>query len=407
MVKNVRVLTGAWNGDVPLNLAFPDNWDVIERKMHGHDFPELTDGLIAKKIDEHIGGKSLDDIVSGRNECAIIINDSCRPFKHNRIAPILLNRIQSGGIPNENIRFIIGSGAHSWTTLDYIKKILGDSIPENYLVFNHNCYENNFPVGKTSRGTIVNLNREVLNCDLKISLHGIIPHELAGFGGGSKIILPGVSSIETIAYNHRNIEDICKGKIEGNRFLSDLDESARLSNIDFSINQIINGRMGCSDLVCGDIVLAHRKGVKIARNWYVTESVNNADIVVANSYPMDYEPYKALYSDLVRRVNSDGHIVVLAHDPRGLRGHYLTGRFGKNYGSRMWNPSKIVDDVKIVVVCPFRSLADEAEACGVNSTWVRSWSEALNLLTDIYDNPKVAVYPTASIQMSESEAKQE
>lgn len=406
--KNVKILTHAWNGDIPLNLSFPNDWNVKLCEMVGHNNPEISDVEILDRINNPEGTNSLREVASGHDECVIIVNDSCRPFRHENIVPIMLKELCDAGIKNNNIRFVIGSGAHSWTTLDIIKKMLGYNIPNEYLVFNHNCYENNVFVGKTSRNTNVYANKEVMGCDLKISLHGILPHELAGFGGGSKIVLPGISSIETIAYNHRNIYDICKGKISENEFLLDLEEGANIVGIDFIINQIINGSMKCSDLICGDVISAHRAGSKIARNHYSTEIVNDADIVIVNSYPMDYEPYKALYGDIANSVKSGGHVVVLAHDPRGLRGHYLTGRFGRDYGSRMWDPNEIVKDVEsVIVVSPYHSLADEAESCGTNSIWVEYWNEALDILMNYHDDPVVAVYPTASIQMSEDEASKE
>lgn len=405
LTKEVIILTHAWNGDTPMRLSFPDKWDIEEQKMRGHDAKKIEISQIKKRLQNPIGTEALDKVAENHENCAIIVNDSCRPFDHSEIVPEVLKGLRLGGILDKNIRFVIGSGAHSWTTLDMIKKILGDSVPSQYLVFNHNCYENNVFVGTTSRRTVVKVNKEVMDCDLKISLHGIIPHELAGFGGGSKIILPGVSAIDTIAQNHRDLYDFCKGNVKDNEFLRDLDESAKLVGLNFVVNQIINGRRQCVDLVCGDVISAHRDGSEIAREHYVTKFVNDADIIIANSYPMDYEPYKALYSDLITVVNDDGCVVVFAYDPRGLRGHYLTGRFGKDYGSRMWNPSEINERVRrIIVVSPYHSLADEAEACGTNSIWVNSWDAAVELLNEDYTDPKVAVYPTASIQMSEREA---
>jgi nickel-dependent lactate racemase len=46
------------------------------------------------------------------------------------------------------------------------------------------------------------------------------------------------------------------------------------------------------ELVCGDVVEAHREGVKIARKNYLTSVVKGADIVVVNGYPMENEAYK-------------------------------------------------------------------------------------------------------------------
>lgn len=52
------------------------------------------------------------------------------------------------------------------------------------------------------RGTPVWLNKHAVEADKIIVVDGITPHLFAGYGGGRKLILPGVAGDETIQINH-------------------------------------------------------------------------------------------------------------------------------------------------------------------------------------------------------------
>src|SRR4030066_1279763 len=88
------------------------------------------------------------------------------------------------------------------------RKKLGDEIVENYPVYNHDACQKTVPVGKTPGGIDLWFNREFMSCDLKIGIGCITAHVHVGFGGGAKIILPGVAGIESIKkfHEHFNIE---------------------------------------------------------------------------------------------------------------------------------------------------------------------------------------------------------
>jgi nickel-dependent lactate racemase len=289
-------------------------------------------------------------------------------------------------------------------------KKLGEEIPDRYCVFVHNVYENNIFLGKTSFGTPVAINREVMKCDFKVAIGGIIPHSNAGFGGGSKIIHPGVASIDSIEHNHKHRrEGVGEGRIEGNTRRFDSEEAARLVGIDFIVNMIINPKRDCCELVCGDVVEAHRVGVKMARKHYRTKIVPNVDLVVVNGYPMECEAYKAL-SIATQSVRDGGDVVLLLCAVDGARGHYYFGRFGMDYGGRGWSPDKYVKKSwkmdRIIVMAPHHSLADEIYY-GSGSLWVKSWDKALNKLHSAYSKTakvKAALYPYAPIQISEKNA---
>jgi len=403
----VTVPIYGWYGDKTLDLIFPDSWTVEVRRMAGEQAPPLNQDQIRERLASPIGTKPLHELAQGKKECAILVDDMTRPTKAWQMIHPILEEIHKGGIGDDHIRVVMAPGAHKTMTLeDYVKK-LGEDVPERYEVFNHNPYENHVYLGKTSQGTPVSVNREVMDCDLKVCVGGIIPHPGAGYGGGAKLILPGVSSIETIDANHKRKGPWRgSGKIEGNLQRLDMEEAGRMAGVDFIVNALFNINRDVVELVCGDMVAAHRGGVKIARMSYVTDIAPDADIVVANGYPQEDEAYKA-FPVATESVRQGGEVVILAFSPEGCRHHFYSGKFGRNYGGRAWESPKLRPKLKrLIMVTPHHQLKDEGYyAPKEQSLWVKSWAEAFEeLYTTHGPKARVAVYPCSTIQVSKSVA---
>ncbi len=377
--------------------------------MAGHDAPPLSGRQIRHRVANLIGTKPLRELAKGKKECAIIVDDLTRPTKASQVLPAILDEIYAGGMDDDHIRFVTATGSHHFMKLDDLVKKLGEDIPDKYCVFNHNVYENNVFLGKTTFGTPVSVNREVMGCDLKVAVGCIIPHMGAGWGGGAKIILPGIASIDTIEHNHKNVRvGTGEGRIEGNTRRLDAEEAARMAGLDFIANIIVNSDRDCCELVCGDVVAAHREGVRIARKHYLTRIQPNVDLAVVNGYPMECEAYKALQM-ASESVMEGGDVVILLHAQQGARGHYFNGRFGINYGGRGWSPDvywrKEWRMGRVIAVSPYHSKAEEMYY-GKGSIWVKSWQEAIKEVEPAHESGKtrVAVYPCAPIQISEKNA---
>jgi nickel-dependent lactate racemase len=371
--------------------------------MAGHNAAPLTENQIRSKLAEPIGSAPLRQLAKGKRECAILIDDLTRPTKASQVVPSIIDELHEGGMKDKHIRFVMAPGAHHWMRLDDLKRKLGEDIPDHFNIYNHNVYDNNAFVGTTSYGTRVYINREVMGCDLKIGVGCIIPHRLFGFGGGAKIVVPGVASIETIHQNHSlAIKGETVRQVERNIKRLDAEEAAAMIGLNFIVNVLITPKRDCSELVCGDAVAAHREGVRFAESHYATET-SDADLVVVNGYPMESEAYK-IFDMAKSSLKGKGDVVVLVHTPEGLRGHYYNGRFGSDYGGKGWKPAKYFPESgkieNLFVVAPHRSLADY-QYFGLASRWFNSWSEVLGELRKKYEKSRVraAVYPYAPIQV--------
>jgi len=195
----------AWEyyGWEPETLRLPDGWDVRVQKMNGHEASKLTMEEVADGLQHPVGSKPLRELAKGKRKCCIIFDDMTRPTRQSQMLPAVLDELNCGGLSDDQIVFVMATGAHHGRLLfDFQKKLgeevperflvfnhKGEEVPERFLVFNHNCYENTVDLGETSRGTPVHVNREVISCDLKVALGAMMPHFGYGFGGGSKMLL--------------------------------------------------------------------------------------------------------------------------------------------------------------------------------------------------------------------------
>jgi nickel-dependent lactate racemase len=406
-MQYVKVPAWEFYGWEPETLVFPDGWKIHEQRMNGHDAPRLTMKEVADGLRSPVGTRPLSELAKGRRKCCIIFDDMTRPTRQCQMLPAVLDELHGGGLSDDQIVFVMATGAHHGRLLFDFQKKLGAEVPERFLVFNHNCYENTVELGKTSSGTPVHVNREVMSCDLKVSLGVMMPHFGYGFGGGSKMLLPGVSGIESITHNHRIMEGTGPGRVMENTRRLDSEEAARMAGLDFVVNAFLNAESDVAGLVCGDVVEAHRDGVKFARGHYATELVRDADVVVGNGYPMANEGYKA-YHMLRDSVREGGDMVFLLYTPEGCRVHHYNGRFGEDYGGRGWTKTTYVNKPwrmsRVICVTPQVARADEYYY-GEGSQWVKTWDVCLEMLKDVHgDDASVALYPTAAMQISRENA---
>jgi nickel-dependent lactate racemase len=412
--KSVTVQTRAWHGDIPVELLFPASWDVVSCEMNGHRAPELDEAGIRKAFAEPIGAKPIRELAKDRHEAAIIIDDMTRPTRMDAIIPILLQELKAGGIQDDCIRFVMGLGAHgAYTRTDFVKK-LGEDTVGRYPVYNHNVYENCTLMGKTSRATRVFINAEVAKCDLKIGMGSIVPHLYTGFGGGAKILLPGVCSMETIEANHESLRytamqtslgsEIALGKYKQNVMRLDMVEAARIAGMDMIINSLVNGRRQNTALFVGDVEAAYLAGAAAAESHYATKMLPDADIIVANCYAKGSEALLALPACLpFFFVPPKKDFIMIVSAPEGQVTHYIYGVFGKNLGGRHYQGLPAVSQIpglnRMIIYAPLGDKAGEQWLGLKESETLRNWDEVISGLRATHgDNAKVVVIPDATIQ---------
>ncbi|MHB1485848.1 MAG: nickel-dependent lactate racemase family protein, partial [Saccharofermentanales bacterium] len=174
-------------------------------------------------------------------------------------------------------------------------------------------------LGNTSRGTPINITSSVAQSDRRICLGNIEMHYFAGYSGGSKAIMPGVSDRVAIQANHSKMveETSVAGEISNNNVRLDIEEAADFCGIDFILNVVLDEDKVIVKAVAGDRIKAHRAGCEFLDSMYKIAIPQLADIVIATpgGYPKDiniYQSQKAL--DNAKYAVKPGGIIILAAD---------------------------------------------------------------------------------------------
>ena len=173
------------------------------------------------------------------------------------------------------------------------------------------------------------MNKWAYNADLRIMIGFIKSHDIAGYSGGAKSILPGVADYTTILNNHSfsNLSDPSTGIgiLEGNPCRQEMEQMALSVEPNFIINVVLNRENEVIKAVAGDVISAHREGVKLYNELAMVKVDEQAHIVMACChYPTDSNLYQALYGAAVTFkvshpiVKKGGVIILVAHCPEGI-----------------------------------------------------------------------------------------
>jgi nickel-dependent lactate racemase len=401
----VRVPQLYWYETSEMELDFPDSWEVHFCPPRGHDRPRLTAEEMQRAFDNPIGTPPLRELARGRKEVAIVFDDFTRPTRVYEIAAYVLKELAAAGIADEQVRFIAAVGTHGAHDNVAHRLKLGQEILERFPVYNHNPYENCVDVGTTSRGTRLAVNREVMNCDLRISIGCVLPHPQVGYSGGGKAILPGVSHMDSIAYFHTKIpfsapETLGSGNYDQNVMRLEFEEACKLAELHFTADALVNMKGEITALYAGDPVEEHHEAVKLAREVYATDTIPGLDAVVANSFLKANEAFISVPMAIKSLGMGGGSMVMIINSPTGQVVHYSMRSFGTSYGGRLFSARAMPEQFKVIVLNPQKDLTCVDMFTNPRTvTWTRNWAETLRALQSQHPNgAKVAVYPDATIQ---------
>jgi nickel-dependent lactate racemase len=295
--------------------------------------PDNEEEVVRRAMENPIGSPCLQELVRPGEKVSILIGDMTRLWaRYHVMVPVILKELNEAGIPDGDITIVSATGAHRAQTAEEHEMLVGVDVCRRVKVVDHDCRDAGLVnLGTTSRGTPIRINRLVYEADRIICTSGIVYHFLAGYGGGKKAIMPGVSSFESIMANHKLSlnplgpglnPDVCAGKLAGNPLSEDMLEAARLAEADFMVNSIINGEQRVALAVAGDMVAAHEAGAALIDEYFSVSISELADLVIAScgGYPKDinlYQTYKTAHN-MVRAMKPGGVGILLSESCEGI-----------------------------------------------------------------------------------------
>ena len=413
LVNKINLPQLAWHGVTDLEIEMPESWEVEVCNMAGYNRRPLKPAEMKEAITNPIGLPELREYARGKKEVVIIFDDMTRVTRVAEILPHVLEELAAAGIEDNQIRFIAGSGCHgAMNRLDFIKK-LGEDVLVRFPVYNHSPFDNCVYVGTTTLGTKVSVNAEVMKCDLKIGIGSIVPHIMAGFGGGGKLVLPGVASYESMVALHSprvssegtGFRDTVTGMgvIADNPRRQDIDEAISMVGLDIKIDAVVNTKGETVKIFAGDPIQAYTAALEEARVHYLTPVARDCDIVIANTFAKANEAASGLPIALASVSRKGGDVVLIANAPEGQITHYLMGPFGNSIGGQLSLRMKLPGNVNRLII--FSKYPELSSRNYIEDTekmvMMHRWGDVMQMLkTDHGTGARVAVYPNADIQYS-------
>ena len=280
----------------------------VDHERHGEE-------AVRYALANPIGAPLLRQKVKAGQKVAVVTSDISRPLPSYDVLPAVLDELYAGGVKPEDITVVLALGSHRKHTEEEKRKLVGDRCYGEVKCVDsdvNDCVH----MGVTSAGTPVDITRAVAEADVRVCLGNIEFHYFAGYSGGAKAIMPGVSTPAAIQQNHRMMvsADACAGKLEGNPVRADIEEAGEICGIDYIVNVVLDEHKHIVYAVAGDVTKAHRVGCAYLDKMYRKKLPQQADIVLVSQggAPKDanlYQVQKAL--DNAKHAVRDGGTIIL------------------------------------------------------------------------------------------------
>ena len=272
-------------------LQLDDGMDVEVLTSSIEDMPKsdkTEDEIVLEAMENPIGSPKLSELSRGKQKIVIICSDHTRPVPSKHIIPFMLKEIREGN-PEAQITLLIATGFHRATTKEELIGKFGEEIVANETIVIHDSQDmgSMVNIGTLPSGAPLLINKVAAEADLLVSEGFIETHFFAGFSGGRKSVLPGVSSKVTVLGNHCSafIDSPYSrtGILENNPIHKDMVAASRMANQRYIVNVVIDADKKVVHAVAGDAIEAHEAGCRFLERYCQVTPKRAADIAIATT----------------------------------------------------------------------------------------------------------------------------
>ena len=293
-----------------------------------------------------IASQPLQKVVRKGDKVAVIVSDVTRLVRTAEFLPVIISEINVAGVPDEDITIIVATGTHRAHTHDEDIAVCGKDIVKRIKIHQHDSRNNEelTDLGVTSFGAPILIDSYVAEADKVIITGAVSLHPMAGFGGGRKAVMPGVSGHATIMHNHAialapKVGDGCNplcetGLLEGNPLHEDMVEVTKKLDPAFLVNMVFTPEGKLHEVVAGHWYKAWEKGCKDLVAMAGVPIKELADVVFASAggSPKDMNLYQSCkaHMNAVFAVKKGGIMILTLECPDIKEPAIFTDWFSKS-----------------------------------------------------------------------------
>ncbi|MEJ2725380.1 MAG: nickel-dependent lactate racemase [Deltaproteobacteria bacterium] len=281
--------------DEKVLFDLPKKWAVLTNAvLEAEEVRQTIPEMVANAIGNPIGTSPLKSLMKPTDRVTVILDDMTRPTPKREILTCLLDHFKAFGVPMDRIQVLIGLGTHRPLGDEEIEKVFGKDICRNIRFTNHDCRSSQLvPVGRLPHAGEVRIHPLVAKADFRMAIGSIIPHPFNGFGGGAKIIFPGVANYEAIRDHHTALmiaDGVQLGNLRSNPFHDEVSEAARLAKLDFIVNAVYDSKERVKAIVAGHFEKAYSAGAEMCLHECGVKFNDGADVTLASTFPYTEGP---------------------------------------------------------------------------------------------------------------------
>jgi nickel-dependent lactate racemase len=300
--------------------------------------PALADprSAVARALAAPTGAPPLARLARGKGSACILICDITRPVPNGLFLSLLIRTLLDAGVPRGGITVLVATGLHRPNEGAELAELVGDPwVLDTVTVANHDARANEDHVllGRTpGRGTVVRLDRRLVEAELRIATGLVEPHFMAGWSGGRKVIAPGVAHAETITTFHnaafRAHPRAANCVLEGNPLHEEQLAIVGMLGGALALNVVIDERRRPAFVNFGEVVASHLEAVAFARRYARVPVGRRFHTVVTSAagYPLDktyYQTVKGMVGPL-EILEPGGDLIVVSACSEGMGSkHYV------------------------------------------------------------------------------------
>ncbi len=285
-------------GDESVTVSVPE--EKLIGVFEPRALPPVCDPAAALReaLANPVSAPQLRDKAQGAASAAIVVEDVSRAVPCGLLLDAVMEELLAAGLSPARTKVIVATGLHRDLTEGELKDTLGRWAGKLHIE-NHDAQDSNrlTPLGTTSLGTSISINRTFMEADLKVLTGDVEYHQFCGYSGGAKCVYPGLADAEAIRANHSRMDlrGTGPGRLDGNPVREEVDEVGAMAGVDYNLSVAMDAGHRIVGACAGDATESFRAACRFIDEMYLVNLPRRADLVIASpgGHPKDLDLYQS------------------------------------------------------------------------------------------------------------------